>query len=98
MLLAILSVKLVAEIALMALAGRWLLGLLAGPHRQANIFYQLLDVLTRPFVRGMRAVTPSVVLDRHMPLAAFVVLSLVWLAATLAKIEVCLRIGVQACR
>jgi hypothetical protein len=98
MLLLVSSVKLVAEIALMALAGRWLLGLLAGRKRDTNFFYGLLGVLTGPFVKGMRLITPRVVIDRHIPLAAFVLLAMVWVVATLAKINVCLQIGVEACR
>jgi hypothetical protein len=55
-------------------------------------------VLTAPFVKGMRLITPRVVIDRHIPLAAFVLLAMVWVVATLAKINVCLQIGVEACR
>ena len=98
MLLLVSSVKLVAEIALMALAGQWLLGLLAGRKRDTNFFYGLLGVLTGPFVKGMRLITPRVVIDRHIPLAAFVLLAMIWVVATLAKINVCLQIGVEACR
>jgi ABC-type nitrate/sulfonate/bicarbonate transport system permease component len=98
MLLVVLSLKLVAEIALMALAGQWLLGLLAGRQRESNAVYRLLGVVTGPFVRVMRAMTPPVVLDRYVPLAAFAVLAMVWLGATLMKIELCLRIGVHGCR
>ncbi len=60
--------KLIAEIALLALAGQWVLGLLAGAKRDQNMFYQLLQVVTRPFVSGARMVTPKVVIDRHVPL------------------------------
>jgi hypothetical protein len=98
MLLLVSSVKLVAEIALMALAGQWLLGLLAGRKRETNFFYGLLGVLTAPFVKGMRLITPRVVIDRHIPLAAFVLLVMIWVAATLTKINVCLQIGIDACR
>ena len=98
MLLLVSSVKLVAEIALMALAGQWLLGLLAGRRRETNFFYGLLGVLTAPFVKGMRLITPRVVIDRHIPLAAFVLLVMIWVAATLTKINVCLQIGIDACR
>ncbi|KNZ31552.1 MAG: hypothetical protein AD742_16300 [Methylibium sp. NZG] len=98
MLLVVSAVKLVAEIALMALAGQWLLGLLAGAKRESNFFYQTLGVLTKPFVRGMRMISPKVVLDRHVPLAAFLLLGVVWAAATLARISICLEIGVQSCR
>ncbi len=98
MLLFVSAVKLVAEIALMALAGQFLLGLLAGQKRDTNIFYQLLQVMTKPFVKGMRLVTPKVVIDRHMPLAAFVALAMVWVVVTITKINLCLQIGVEQCR
>ena len=98
MLLIVSSIKLVAEIALMALAGQFLLGLLAGVKREKNFFYRLLQVLTTPFVKGMRLITPRAVIDRHIPLAAFVLLAMVWVMATLMKINVCLEIGVEQCR
>lgn len=98
MLLFVSAVKLVAEIALMALAGQFLLGLLAGGKRDTNLFYQLLQVLTKPFVRGMRWITPRVVIDRHMPLAAFAALAMVWVVATITKINLCIQIGVEQCR
>lgn len=98
MLLAVTSIKLVAEIALMAFVGQWVLGLLAGSRRDTNFFYQLLAVLTRPFVRGVRLITPRVVLDRHIPLAAFVLLAMLWVVVTLVRIQTCLEIGVHLCR
>jgi len=98
MLLAASAVKLVAEIALLALAGQFVLGLLAGARRESNFFYRLLQVLTQPFVRGVRAITPRAVLDRHVPLAAFVLLLSLWVVATIVKVESCLRIGVESCR
>lgn len=98
MLLFVSSVKLVAEIALMALAGQFLLGLLAGQKRETNFFYRLLQVLTGPFVKGMRLITPKVVIDRHIPLAAFVLLSMVWVIATITKVNLCIQIGVEQCR
>ena len=98
MLLLVTAIKLVAEIALLALLGRAVLGLLAGSGRQTNPFFQLLDVMARPFLAITRRVTPRVVIDRHVPLAAGLLLALVWLLATLAKINLCLQLGVQACR
>jgi len=98
MLLIVSSVKLVAEIALMALAGQFVLGLLAGARRDDNFFYRLLQVLTNPFVRGVRRITPRVVIDRHIPLATFVLIAMVWVAVTIVKINLCLQIGVQSCR
>ena len=98
MLLLVSSIKLVAEIALMALAGQFLLGLLAGAKRDRNLFYGMLDVLTRPFVKLTRLITPRVVLDRHVPLAAFFLLALTWVVATGIKINLCVQLGVQHCR
>lgn len=98
MLLFISSVKLVAEIALLALLGQWLLGLLAGAKRERNFFYRLLAVVTGPFVKVARVLAPRIVLDRHVPLVAFLLLAFLWLAATAMKVKICLEIGVHACR
>jgi hypothetical protein len=92
------AIKLVAEIGLMAFAGRFVLGLLAGAKREGNLFYGVLEILTRPFERFTRLVTPRVVIDRHIPLAAFLMLAMIWLFATLAKIRLCVEVGVQLCR
>lgn len=92
------AVKLIAEIALMALAGRWLLGLLAGAKRDGNPFYQVLQILVKPFLQVARWITPRFVVDRHIPLVAFLLLALVWVAVTVLKIQTCLRIGVEHCR
>lgn len=97
MLVLISSVKLIAEIALMALAGQFLLGLLAGAKRDSNLFYQLLQVITNPVIKGVRLLTPRLVLDRHIPIAAFGLMAVVWLVATLGKISLCMRVGIQQC-
>ncbi len=98
MLLLVTTVKLIAEIALLALLGQWLLGLLAGAKRDKNIFYQILQILGRPFVAVARLVTPKFVVERHLPLVAFLLLMFVWLAATILKIQTCLQIGVELCK
>lgn len=98
MLTALAIVKLIAEIALMALMGRWVLGLIAGHKREQNLFYQILDMAARPFVRSARWISPRVVLDRHIPLVAFFLLSFAWLVVTVWRIQICVEIGVQQCR
>ena len=98
MLLLVSSVKLVAEIALMALAARWLLGVLFGSQRETKVIYRVLDVLRKPFVKSTRLITPRFVIDRHVPLAAFGLLCVVWLFALLMKVQLCLQIGMQQCR
>lgn len=93
------SVKLIAEIALLALVGQFLLGLLTGARREQNLFYRLLQVLTGPFIKGARWVAPRrIVIDRHLPLVAFLLLAFMWLAATITKISLCLQSGVNLCR
>lgn len=98
MLLLASAVKLIAEIALLAFVGQWVLGLIAGRHRETNLFYQLLSILTRPFVKAARFITPKIVLDAHVPLVAFLLLCVTWVAATLTVISICVEIGVHACR
>ncbi|MGZ8259889.1 MAG: hypothetical protein ACXWUL_04985 [Caldimonas sp.] len=98
LLLTVSAIKLITEIALMALAGQFLLGLLAGRNRDSNFFYRILQVVTTPFVRGVRFITPRAVLDRHVPLASFVLLASIWLAVTMLKIDICLKIGIAQCR
>lgn len=91
-------IKLLAEIALLALLGQGVLAILAGAKRETNLFYQLLQILTRPFIAGARFITPKVVLDRHVPFVAFLLLFFAWLAATLTKISICVQIGVELCK
>jgi hypothetical protein len=90
--------KTIVEIALLALVGQWVLGLLAGAKRDTNFFYRVLDVMTRPFVRVARLLSPRVVLDRHVPLVAFLLLVFGWLAITVTKINLCIEIGVEQCK
>jgi hypothetical protein len=98
MLTVISAVKLVAEIALLALFGQWVLGLLAGAKKNQNLFYQLLAIVGRPFVVAARFVTPKFVLERHHPLVAFLLLGFVWLGVTAWKISTCLKVGVELCK
>ncbi len=89
MLLLVTSIKLVAEIALCALAGRWLLGLLAGAKREQNLFYQLLGMMTNPFTKTFRFITPKLVIDRHIPLLTFVALGWLWVFMLIEKVSLC---------
>lgn len=98
MLLLVTSLKLLAEIALLALVGRWLLGLLAGAKRDANVFYQVLSVVTRPVEQLTRWISPRQVMDRHIPLAASLLMLSIWVVSTVMKVQICVEIGVQQCR
>jgi hypothetical protein len=102
MLFAVSAVKLVAEIALMALLGRWVLGAWVqrlAPHAaNQNVFLWLLDAVARPFVLTAGCLTPRWVLRQHWPLVAFLLLLLVWVATVLLKIVLCVEGGMAACR
>lgn len=90
-------VQTLAAVALMSMFGQWIVGLLAGERRQTNLFYQILEIIGRPFVRVAAWITPKVVLARHHALVAFCLLLVVYLVATLARIQMCVQIGVKAC-
>jgi hypothetical protein len=92
------TVKLLAEIALLALLGQWVVGLLAGRARERNPFYRVLQLIARPWVKAARWISPAVVIDRHLPLVAFAVLLLIWGAAAVAKVSICLQIGIALCK
>ncbi len=98
MLFAASTLKLIAEIALLALLGQWILGLLAGARKDTNLFYQILQIVGKPFVVASRFITPKQIIDRHVPLVAFLLLLFIWIAATLLKIRICLEIGVEMCK
>jgi hypothetical protein len=98
MLLFFSAAKLVIEIAVLVLLGQWVLGMLVGQKREHNLVWQGLQVAAKPFVRLARLLSPRIVLDRHVPLVAFVLLAVSWLGVTVAKIAHCLRIGVELCR
>jgi hypothetical protein len=38
------------------------------------------------------------VLDRHLPLVAFLLLFFVWVVAPITKIDICVRMGVHLCK
>jgi hypothetical protein len=91
-------VKLVCEIALLALAGRFLLGLLAGQKKESNFFYKALEAMTKPFVSAARFITPKAILDRHVPFVAFLLIGFIWVISVIEKVRICTAIGVELCK
>jgi hypothetical protein len=90
--------KLLAEVALFALAGQWILGLLAGEGKSTNPFYRVLQLVGNPWMLSARWLSPRVVLDRHLPWVAVLLAVSIWLVATVVKVSICLKIGVALCR
>jgi hypothetical protein len=85
-------------IPLLALAGQGALHVLAGPKRDANFFYRLLQLLSKPFTIVVRRLTPRKVADHHVPLVTFFLVLIVYAVVTFEKIDLCLRIGLEQCR
>lgn len=98
MLTPFLIAKLVSETALCCLVGRGALVLLTVGKPQGNPVYGLLVALTQPFVSLVARCAPRQVLPRHHAWATFLLMAVVWLAATLGKIHWCLQAGMAACR
>lgn len=84
-LLAVSVLRGVTEVALLSLIGQGILALLAGAKRQTNPVYQVFCVVTRPVLRLLRALTPRLVLDRHLPFVAFFLLFWLWIALAYLK-------------
>jgi hypothetical protein len=98
MLLFLSALKLVTEIALMALMGQGLLYVIAGGKHASNFFYQTLVVLTKPFTALVRKLTPAKVADQHVPVVAFFVLLIMWVVVTLEKVRYCVSLNMVGCQ
>lgn len=98
MLLAVVIAKSLIELSLLFIVGRFILGLLAGAKRQTNVFWQLLDVAAKPALWLTRRISPKLILDRHIPLAAASWLIVAWVLVVKIKIDLCLQLGAAACR
>lgn len=75
----------VVEVALLSLLAQGMLGLLSGAARENNLIYQLFGIIARPPIRFIRFVVPKLIVDKHIPFAAF--FTLFWLWILLAYIK-----------
>lgn len=98
MLLAVVIAKSLIELSLMFIVARFILGLLAGAKRQTNVFWQLLDVAAKPALWLTRCISPKLILNQHIPLAAASWLTVAWVLVVKVKIDLCLQLGVAACQ
>jgi hypothetical protein len=98
MLLAVVIAKSLIELSLMFIVGRFLLGLLAGSNRDSNVFWQLLDVASKPALWLTRKISPKLILDQHIPLATCSWLLIAWVLMVQLKIDICLELGVATCQ
>jgi cytochrome b561 len=91
-------VQLLLYIPLLALVGQGALYVLAGPKRDSNLFYRLLQLLSKPFTAVVRKLTPARVADMHVPLVTFFLLLIAYFVVTFERIDLCMRIGLEHCR
>ena len=82
-------VRALVELAMGFLLGRACLALLAGSRRHENPIYRLFYFLTQPLTRGLRLLTPAWVVDRHLPLVAFILLFWLWIGLAYLRLQVC---------
>ena len=90
--------QLVLYIPLLALAGQGALYVLAGPKRDSNFFYRLLQLLSKPFTLVVRKLTPKLVADTHVPIVTFFLVLILYFVVTFERIDLCMRIGLEHCR
>jgi hypothetical protein len=102
MLWVISSIKLLAEIGLLALLGRGVLRLWLArlhPHQsERNVFLKLLDALSAPWLWLAQAMSPRVVVPAHWVWVAVALAAFLWLVATTVKIWFCVQTGLEACQ
>jgi hypothetical protein len=88
-LLLVSALRVLVEVAGLALLGQGVLALLAGKYRHDNVFYKVFQIVTRPVIRAVRLITPRFVLDAHIPMLAFFLLFWLWIALAIAKRHLC---------
>ena len=77
------------EVAGLFLLGQGVLYVLAGSTRDRNAVYRMFQFLTRPVIRATRAISPKVVVDRHIPFLAFFLLFWLWIVLQILKLRFC---------
>ena len=90
--------QLLLYIPLLALLGQGLLFVLAGARRQQNFFYQLLQLISKPFTMLVRKLTPAKVGDSQVPIVTFFLLVIAYAVVSFEKIDLCVRIGLEQCK
>jgi len=95
------ALQLVLYIAMLALVGQGVLYVLAGPRRETNFFYKLLQVLSKPFTWPVRKITPKQVSDQQVPLVTFLLLVVCYAVVTFERADLCITsnmVGQSGCR
>ncbi len=89
MLLVLSIVKAISEILMLTFLGQGVLWLIAGKARENNVVYKLFAAVTRPVMRVARLIIPRFVLDRHIWMAAMLIVIVMWVMAGQQKLKRC---------
>ena len=92
----IVILKVLTEVAGLAMFGQGVLWLVAGAKRDQNVFYGIFKTLTSPVMKVTRAITPRFVLDQHLGLVAFFLLMVIWVVLTAFKIKIVMENSLPA--
>lgn len=95
LILAIKITRALVEVAGLCLLGQGIVAVFAGASRERNPIYLLFRTITRPVIRGLRAITPRFIIDRHLPYLAFFVLFWLWILLAVARVAVCRTHGLN---
>jgi hypothetical protein len=90
--------QLILYIGGLSLIGQALLFVLSGQKRGTNLFYQLFQILNKPWTAMARFISPKQIADHQIPFVAFCILAILYIVVTLAKIEHCVSIGIELCQ
>jgi hypothetical protein len=90
--------QLILYIGGLSLIGQALLFVLSGQKRDTNLFYQLFQILNKPWTAIARFISPKQIADHQIPFVAFCILAILYIVVTLAKIEHCVSIGIELCQ
>ncbi len=83
----VIVLKGLVEFVVLLLLGQGLVFLLSFGRHEANPVYRMLRFLTSPVTGAVRRVTPSVIIDRHVPAVAVFLLFWIWVALLVAKVR-----------
>jgi hypothetical protein len=90
--------QLILYIGGLALMGQGLLFVLSGQKRETNLFYQIFQIINKPWTKIARFISPKQIGDHQIPFVAFCIIAVLYIAVTLAKIEHCITIGIETCQ
>ena len=98
MLLSINILQLIFYISALALLGQGLLYVLAGAKRSNNFFFQIFQIVNRPFFVLARWLAPKQIVDSQIGFVAAFLVAILYIAVSLWKIDYCISVNMVGCR